>query len=423
MQLATTLSLAVRSGLNRKATALLTMLAVAVSVMLFTGVETIRQGARQAFERTISGADLIVGAPSGPVNLVLYSVFHIGDATANISWEAFETIAAREDVAWSIPISLGDSHKGYRVIGTTPAFLDHYQYGERQPLALATGKTFEDMFDVVLGAEVARTLGYSIGAEIELSHGVAEVSFSNHDDKHFTVSGILEPTGTPVDRSLLVSLSAIEAIHLGWESGTKTPLARMMTADRVRGLTLEPDSITAAIIGLKSRSTVLRVQRDLNTSSAEPLLAVMPGVALSQLWEIVGNVETALAVISAAVVAVGLVVILVAILTSLNERRREIAILRSVGARPADVFLLLMGEAAFLAGAGAIAGLAILYAGLALLAPVVLRETGVNLAGLAPGLFDAAVVASVTALAALLAMVPAWRAYRNALADGLSVRV
>jgi putative ABC transport system permease protein len=423
MRLATTFILALRSAFNRKATAALTIIAVAVSIMLFAGVETIRQGARQAFERTISGADLIVGARSGPVSLVLYSVFHIGDATSDISWEAAEVIAAREDVAWTIPISMGDGHKGYRVIGTTHDFLDHYQYGDRQNLALAAGEPFEDLFSVVLGAEVAKTLGYKVGDEIELSHGHGEVSFSNHDDKPFTVAGILAPTGTPVDRSLLVSLSAIEAIHLGWQSGVKTPLARMMTADRVRGLPLKPDSVTAVIVGLKSRSGVLQAQRDLNTYKAEPLLAVMPGVALSQLWEVVSGVETALAAISACVVAVGLVVILVSILTSLNERRREMAILRSVGARPGDIFFLLMGEAAFLAFAGTVLGLGALYGGLTLLAPVIQHETGVNLGNLAPGLFDVAVVGGVTGLSALLAMFPAWRAYRNALSDGLSIRV
>jgi len=423
MRLATTFALALRSAFNRKATAALTVIAVAVSVMLFAGVETIRQGARQAFERTISGADLIVGARSGPVNLVLYSVFHIGDATANITWETAEALAAREDVAWTIPISLGDSHRGYRVVGTTDDYLAHYQYGERSSLKVAQGAWFADIFDVVIGSEVARKLGYKVGDEITLSHGLGEVSFSEHKDKPFRIAGILAPTGTPVDQSLHINLTAMEAIHLGWESGVQTPLARMMTADRIRDLPLTPDSVTAVIVGLKSRAAVLGVQRELNTSRTEPLLAVIPGVALSQLWEVVSGVETALAAISACVVAVGLVVILVSILTSLNERRREMAILRSVGARPGDIFFLLMGEAAFLAFAGAVAGLAVLYAGLALLAPVVRQETGVDLGGLTPGLFDLAVIASVTGLSALLAMFPAWRAYRNALADGLSIRV
>jgi putative ABC transport system permease protein len=423
MHLGTVSRLAVRSALNRKATAALTMVAIAVSVMLFVGVETIRQGARQAFERTITGAELIVGARSSPVNLVLYSVFHIGDATNNITWRTHEEIARRPEIAWTIPISLGDSHRGFRVVGTNRAFLDHYQFGGGEALGLSQGAWFSDLFDVVLGAEVARTLGYEIGDEIHLSHGLGEVSFSEHDDKPFKVSGVLKSTGTPVDRSLHVSLEAIEAIHLGWQSGAKTPLARMMTADRVRALPLKPESITTMIVGLQSRSAVLRVQRDINTFDAEPLMAVIPGVALSQLWETVSGVERALAAISGCVVAVGLVVVLVSILTSINERRREMAVLRSVGARPADLVFLLAAEAAFLAFAGSALGLGLLYAGLAVLAPIVRAETGVNLGDLAPGLFDVAVVAIVTLTAALLALMPAWRVYRNALADGLAIRV
>jgi putative ABC transport system permease protein len=414
--------LAVRSILNRKVTALLTILAVAVSVMLFVGVEKVRQGARDSFERTIAGADLIVGARSGPVNLVLYSVFHIGDATNNITWKTYQDLAGRPEVAWTIPISLGDGHRGFRVVGTDRNFIEHYKYGDDRSLALAGGKWLDDLFDVVIGSEVAKALNYKLGDQIIVSHGLGEVSFSEHDDKPFKVAGILAPTGTPVDRSVHVSLAAIEAIHVGWESGTKTPLARIATADRVRGMNLEPDSITAMIIGLKSRPSVLRMQRDINTYDEEPLLAVIPGIALTQLWEVVGVVERTLAGISACVVAVGLVVILVSILTALNERRREMAILRSVGARPADVFFLLVAEAGLLALIGSLLGLGLLYGGLALLEPAIRDAAGVTLTGVRPGGFDAIVLFSVTAAAALLASFPAWRAYRNSLADGLSIR-
>jgi putative ABC transport system permease protein len=415
--------LALRSLLNRRFSALLTLLAVAVSVLLFVGVEKIRQGARDGFERTISGADLIVGARSGPVNLVLFSIFHIGDPIANISWDVASEIDAREDVAWTIPIALGDSHAGFRVVGTSGDYFDHYQYGGGRSLAFASGQAFSDLYDVVLGAEVARALNHRVGAELVISHGLGEHSFSHHDDKPFTVAGVLAPTGTPVDRSLHVSLAAIEAIHLGWESGAKTPMARMMTADRVRDLPLEPDAITALIVGLKERSAVLRVQRELNTYEAEPLLAAIPAVALAQLWQVVGVVERTLAAISACVVAVGLIVILVSIMTALNERRREMAILRSVGARPGDVFFLLVAEAALLAFSGSLIGLAALYGILALLEPVIQAQAGVSLAGLRPGVFDLAVVGAVTLAAAMLAALPGWRAFRNALADGLSIRV
>lgn len=417
------LVLALKSLLNRKATAILTVLAVAVSVMLLVGVERVRQSAEESFERTISGADLIVGARSGPINLVLYSVFHIGDPTSNISWESYSSIAARPEIAWAIPISLGDSHRGYRVVGTEQCFLEHYRFGEDEALSMAQGAAFSDLFDAVLGADVAAALGYKVGDEIVLSHGLGEVSFSNHEDKPFRVSGILKRTGTPVDRSIHVSLKAITAIHVGWQSGTRSPSDNSAAQDMVREMDLTPDSITAVIIGLKSRPAVLRLQRTINTYTGEPLLAVIPGVALSQLWDVVGVVETTLSAISACVVAVGLVVVLVSIMTSLNERRREMAILRSVGAKPVHIFFLLVLEAAVLALAGTLVGLALLYGTLAALSPVILSATGIALGGIRPDLFDIVVVGTITFAAGLLAALPAWRAYRNALADGLTVKV
>ncbi len=141
------LNLALRSIGNRRATAILTVLTVAISVMLFLGVEKVRHGARESFENTISGVDLIVGARSSPVNLLLYSVFHIGDATNNITWESYETVASAPGVAWTVPISLGDSHRGHRVIGSTPGLFEHYEYGGGRHLEFASGAPFEDLFD------------------------------------------------------------------------------------------------------------------------------------------------------------------------------------------------------------------------------------------------------------------------------------
>ena len=417
------LRLAARSVWNRKLTAALTILAVALSVTLYLGVEKVRHGARASFENTISGTDLIVGARSGPVNLMLYSVFHIGAATNNISWEAYQQIAARPEVAWSIPISLGDSHRGFRVIGADGGFFDHYQYGDGQPLRFARGRAFGDVFEAVLGADVARQLGYEVGEAIVLSHGLGAVSFSDHADKPFTVVGVLAPTGTPVDRAVLASLEGIEAIHVGWRGGGPTPLARMATAERVRRMDLTPDQITAVYLGLSSKVAVLRLQREINAYPGEPLQAAIPGVALNQLWSVVGVVERALASISGFVVFVGLLTILTSILTSLGERRREMAVLRALGARPRHVFILLVSEAALLAFLGSVLALLLLYGALFALAPAIVARTGVALADIGPGAQDLAVVGAVTLAAALLGTIPAWRAFRNSLADGLTIRV
>ncbi len=420
---ATTINLALRSLWARKMTALLTIISIAAAIFLFVAVENLRQGARTSFEQTLSDTDVIVGARSSPIALVLYSVFQIGDPTNNVTWESYKEISTRADVAWAVPISLGDTHKGYRVIGTTADYFKHYKYADKQNLAFARGEEFNDLFDVVLGAQTARELGYELGQSLTLSHGLGKASFVHHDDKPFKVTGILAPTGTPVDRSVIVSLGAIEAIHMGWQNGMPTPMSRLATPERLRQMVLEPKSVTAIFIGASARVKTLGLQRDLNSYEAEPLQAVIPGVALSQLWNVVSIAERALAIVSAFVIAVGLIGILTSILTSLNERRREMAILRSLGARGRHIFTLLVSEAALLALIGGLLGLTLLYSFLWIARPFL--EVRFNMGALQslPGAFDFAVVLGVTFIAAMLGVIPAIIALKRSLSDGLSVRV
>jgi len=423
MRGSTVLTLAMRSLWARKMTAILTIISIAAAVLLFVAVENLRQGARTSFERTISDTDVIVGARSSPINLVLFSVFQIGDPTNNVTWETYEDIRDRSDVAWAVPISLGDSHRGFRVVGTTPDYFEHYKYADSQSLTFADGRTFDDLFDVVIGAQVARELDYQLGASITLSHGLGATSFVNHEDKPFKVVGVLKPTGTPVDRSVLVSLGAIEAIHMGWQNGTPTPMNRLATPERLRKMELTPESVTAIFVGATSRIRTLSLQRDLNTYEAEPLQAVIPGVALSQLWNVVSVVERALAIVSAFVIAVGLIGILTSILTTLNERRREMAILRAMGARGHHVFTLLVSEAALLAFVGGVLGLTLLYGILGLARPFLEARFNISALRMWPGAFDLTVVMAVTIIAALLGAIPAFVALRRSLADGLTIRV
>ncbi|MEL6104352.1 MAG: ABC transporter permease, partial [Pseudomonadota bacterium] len=196
--------LALMSLASRWPTAILSMLAIAFSVMLFLGVEKVRNGARASFADTISGTDVIVGARAGSVQLLLYSVFRIGNATNNVTWQTYETVRSRPEVEWSVPLSLGDSHRGYRVLGTTTGYFDHYRYRRDRELVFKEGTRFDDLFDAVLGADVAAALGYKIGQSIIVSHGLGRVSFTDHADKPFTVVGILAKTGTPVDRTVHV---------------------------------------------------------------------------------------------------------------------------------------------------------------------------------------------------------------------------
>ncbi|WP_287810316.1 ABC transporter permease [Pseudomonas sp.] len=416
--------LAVASLANRRFTAFLTAFAIALSVCLLLAVERVRTEARNSFASTISGTDLIVGARSGSVNLLLYSVFRIGNATNNIRWDSFQHYAHDPRVKWAIPMSLGDSHRGYRVLGTDQSYFEHYQYGRHQNLAMAAGRFFAtDPFEVVLGAEVANALHYKLGDTLVLAHGTAAISLVKHDDKPFTVVGILKRTGTPVDRTLHISLGGMEAIHIDWHNGVPARGAGRISADQARNMDLTPSAITAMMLGLNNKISTFSLQREINDFVGEPLLAILPGVALQELWSLMGTAEKALFVVSLFVVLTGLIGMLTAILTSLNERRREMAILRSVGARPWHIASLLVLEAFALALCGIGAGLALLYAGIAGAQGYVQANYGLYLPLSAPTAYEWSLLGIILGAALVMGAVPAWRAYRQSLADGLSIHL
>ena len=414
------LRLAFGSLVARALTVGMTILAIALSVALFLGVEKVRTGAKASFADTISGTDLIIGARSGSVQLLLYSVFRIGNATNNMTWESYQDISSRPQIDWIVPISLGDSHRQFRVMGTTPAFFERYKYRSDQSLAVRDGAIMSDIFDTVIGADVATTLGYEVGDPIVVAHGLA--SFSEHENQPFRISGILEKTGTPVDRTVVVSLEAIEAVHVDWQSGAQIP-GQATPANVIRQMDLEPQAVTAALIGVKSRLQVFGLQRSINEYPQEPLLAILPGVALQELWQIVSIAETALIAVSAMVVITALIGMMATIFSSLNERRREMAIFRAMGARPRVVLGLLVLEAALMAAIGAILGLALLYVGLFIGQPLIDSAFGLWLPIEAPTMREVWVLLSVVAASAIVSMVPALRAYRMSVADGMMVKI
>ena len=416
------LALAARSAWNRRLTLGLTLAAVSLSVALLLGVERLRHDARESFALSVSGTDLVVGARTSPVQLMLYAVFRIGEATNNIRWNAYRAIAADPAIAWTIPISLGDSHRGYPVLGTTPDYFAHFRYGNARALAFSAGRRFDGVLDAVLGAEVADKLGYRIGDRIVLSHGIGGVGLPEHADKPFSVVGILARTGTPVDRTVHVSLEAITAIHLDWQGGAPVP-GFSIPAQYVRKFDLAPKEITAALIGLKSRAAVFRVQRAVNDYAGEPLLAVLPGVALDQLWDVVGIAEKTLLAVSAMVVAVGLTGLVAVVLAGLNERRRELAILRSVGARPRGIFLLLSIEGLCVTALGSVLGVVLLDALTLLARPFAQSAYGLAIRPQLVSLLELRLLAAVIAVGLLASLVPGYRAYRLSLADGLSPRL
>ncbi|HRP96507.1 MAG TPA: ABC transporter permease [Rhodocyclaceae bacterium] len=411
-----------KSIANRGMTVALTVVAVALAVAMLLGVERLRNDAREGFAQTISGTDLVVGARSGPVQLLLYSVFHIGSATNNVSWASIEKIAAHPQVDWVVPISLGDTHRGFRVVGTTTAFFERYRYARQRPLAFADGRPFDGLFDAVVGAEVAARHGYRVGEQIVVSHGAGEVGFADHDDKPFTIVGVLARTGTPVDRSVFVSLEAIEAIHVDWAGGARLP-GVSVPPEQVRRFDLAPKAVTAALVGLTSRAAVFRVQRFVNSHPDEPLLAILPGVTLQELWGIVAIAERALLAVSVLVVLVGLAGLVAVVVATLGERRRELAILRALGAGPRHVFLLLALESLAIGLLGCALGVAMVHSVAALVGPWLAAHHGLWLSAGWPSPGEWRLLAAVLAAVFAASLVPGLRAYRYSVADGMTIRV
>jgi putative ABC transport system permease protein len=440
------LPLAIKSLRNRRFTAGLTVLSIALSVALLLGVERIRQESRETFASSVSGTDLIVGARSSPVHLLLSSVFRIGNATNNVSWESYQRIAALPEVAWTIPLSLGDSHRGFHVLGTTQDYFDHYRFGRDRKLELAQGERFADANGTVLGAEVAGALGYRLGQQIVIAHGSGDVAFALHKDHPFRVVGILARTGTPVDRAIHVSLEGMDAVHAAESAeGGGDPLVAAMRKAKQREMEgagrddhdrdhnhgghgagaseTSKRTITAFLVGLKSRGAALFLQRKVNESREEPLTAILPGATLLEVWDIVAGAEKTLIAISALVVVMGLAGMLIALLTSLSERRREMAVLRAVGARPWHVFALLLGEATFLTLLGVALGVAALYLGLGAGQPWLEQRLGLFVALRWPSVTEFGLMMLVAVSGVLIGLIPAYRIYRLSLADGMTIRI
>ncbi|MBO9650634.1 MAG: ABC transporter permease [Variovorax sp.] len=410
-----------RSAWNRRFTLALTVLSIALSTFLLLGVERIRTEMRENFASSVSGTDLIVGARTGSTQLLLYSVFRIGAATNNIQWKSVQALAAHPGVRWVVPLSLGDSHRGFAVLATTPEYFEHFRYGDRQSLRIREGKPFSELFDAVIGAEVADRLGYRVGQKITLAHGSGEL-VAEHADKPFTVVGILARTGTPVDRTVHIGLGAMEAIHLEWAGGAPLPGVKI-PADQVRKFDLTPKNVTAALVGLKNRAAVFSVQRWVSTYSGEPLMAILPGVALDELWSVIGVGENALLVMSGLVALVSLAGLVSVVMAGLNERRRELAVLRAVGANLRHVLTLLALEGGLVTLLGVVIGVALAALGIAVLSPWLQSQFGLALRLSEPTLDEWLLLASLVVAGWLASLLPGIRAYRLSLADGLSPRI
>lgn len=437
------LKLAWQSLLNRRVSALLTLIALTVSVGLLFAIEHIRVQAKENFTRTVSGVDLVVAGRSSQINVLLSSVFRMGANPNALSWSSFQDIQSNSQVVWAVPLSLGDSFKGFPVVGTTTAYFEHYKYANKRDLRLAKGRIFASPYEVVVGASVARSENLVIGSELVISHGSGKVSFTQHNHHPFMVSGILEPTGTPVDKSLHVPLVAIDEMHkpaapvsaFSRPQSDPSESAKEPEHDDAHDehshdhsnikalpdipagtydLIGTPVNISAMLLKVESPFAILTMQRDLNRYQAEAISAIIPGMALAELWQTIGNVEVILQVIAWLVLFSSLIGLITMLLASMHERRAEISVLRAIGASPWFIASLIQAEAlliALLASAGAYA---LVSFSIWALADWILSQYGVFISAniYTTGILIYSLL--VILLTVLVAAFPALSAYRSA---------
>ena len=342
------LSLLLKSIRSRIIPTSLVTISLMASMVLLLSIERIQQGAEEGFNQSISGVDAIIGPRSSSVELVLYTVFHIGRPTNNITTKTIDDIRQRNDIDWMVPIALGDSHKDFRVVATESNYFEHIKYANNKSLTLSKGKVFSELSEVVLGADVAEKLNYIVGSKIQITHGSTESTSNKHDDFLFKVSGILNKTGTPIDQAIFLDLNGYELLHLGWKSGKKVFSLDKIDLSTIPKQDLNPKTLTATFVGLKSKLTLFNFTKSIREYPNEAISAVIPGIALSELWSIVGLVDKGFELLSWIIIAISLIAMITLIITSLENRKHEMTIYRANGASPRFLAGMVVYEALFI---------------------------------------------------------------------------
>jgi putative ABC transport system permease protein len=337
----------------------LVTISLMASMVLLLSIERIQQGAEEGFNQSISGVDAIIGPRSSSIELVLYTVFHLGRPTNNITTKTVNDVKLRGDISWLVPIALGDSHKGFRVVATEPNYFEHIKYANGQPLVFSKGVAFAELSEAVLGSDVAEKLSYRVGSKIQITHGSVESVGSKHDDFSFVVTGILNKTGTPIDQAIFLDLKGYELLHLGWKSGKKIFNLDDINLSSLPEDALIPKTVTAAFIGLKSKLTLFNFSKNIREYPKEAISAVIPGIALSELWSIVGLVDKGFQLLSWIIIAISLIAMVTLIIASLDNRKQEMTIYRANGASPKFLAMMVLCESLVI-GLTAIVGAIIL---------------------------------------------------------------
>ena len=416
-KLSTALSLAFAYLRERPLATLLNILLLGLGVGTIIALALTLSQLEEGMDRDAAGIDLVIGAKGSPLQLVLSTVFQIDIPTGNILMSDAAPVIASPMVKQAIPLALGDSYKTFRIVGTSPAYVQLYSG------SVQTGRMWSAPQEVVIGAEVARVTGLVVGNIFAGSHGLTEGG-GGHADHPYTVVGILKPSGAVIDRVMLTAVESVWKVHEHTDVAAVSAVTEKSAKDQDKshphtgGDKGEVKEITAYLIQYATPMAAASFPRRVNAGSA--MQAAAPALEVARLFSLLGVALTALKVFALVMMLCAAMGIFIGLTNALDERRADLALLRLLGASPTTVFLTVLAQGIALGVTGVILGVIMGHAGTEWIGASLEKTHRISLTGLTLIREEFWIAAGAVGLALLAGVFPAWRAYRSAVPELLS---
>lgn len=391
----------------RSLVTVLTVAGIALGVGLVCAVLSLRHESERALSRDAGLFDLVAGGKGSPLQLVLSSVYHLDSPTGNLAYAEYERLRRDRRVEWAAPIGLGDNYQGFRIVGTEPHFFELPRRDGESFFEMVRGRVFEDRFEVVLGSQVAAATGLDLGMRFFGTHGLVDVPGGEvHRDFPYRVVGVLAPTGTAQDRAIFGTLESVWEIH-ETEDRLHSSIqgTALLNGNKIR-------EATSILLRLKTPGLRLWMVDEIRERS-DGIAAVPIHEMLRFQRGIVGPVQRALLAIAAAVVLAACLIVLTTLHQSAERRRRDIAILRSLGAVRREVAALVFSEGVLLTGLGILLGWLLGHGSLALGSAVIRSATGLVFDAWRMTQAEWAAISTMALCGSLASLVPAITCYRR----------
>lgn len=418
-----------RSLRSRMFSTCVTAITVAVAVALMLVLLSMRDAGKQAFQRGSGNMHLLVSRDSSPMVSILNGIYYANAPRAPIPWDKFEQLASSFPLEFAIPTQLGDSYRGFPVLATTPEFFSEFQPNPDEPWAFAQGRAFDKPFEVVVGSTVARETGLSIGSELFLTHGIPQSrqlgqpdAMKPHEHREFvyTIVGLLAPTGSAHDRALFTDLTSSWIIHAHDRRKLEDKNIKTTTADDL----IDADRLITGIYMRVATRPGMQVTASLQTVFDQlrrdtSIVVAQPVQQINALFAIVSNIDQVFIAMAAVVMISSAISIMLALYNSLEQRRRQIAILRTLGCSRIRIFGLLITEATLIGILGAALGVVLALIGAFAAAATLKQAIGLVVTPVFGLELTLAVITGAILLAAAAGIIPAITAYRSSVADHL----